>query len=289
MSAIIRMLRIKDWVKNLFLFIPTFFAGNIFNVSQLALLLAGAFAFSLAASGIYVMNDYRDRELDRLHPKKRKRPIASGEVSERTAKSVMVLLLLSSLALSFIINHDFSYLLVIYILLNIGYSLGLKNIAILDLFIVASGFLLRVYAGGFIADGPVTEWLAIMILLLALFLVTAKRRDDLVIRSETGEYVRKASRSYNLEFINSCLTLLSAVIIVAYIMYTISPAVTDRFRSTHLFMTTVFVIAGIMRYLQITFVEQDSGSPTAILYKDKFILITILGWIISFYLIIYNT
>jgi decaprenyl-phosphate phosphoribosyltransferase len=128
-----------------------------------------------------------------------------------------------------------------------------------------------------------------MILLLALFLVTAKRRDDLIIRSETGDLVRKASKSYNLEFINSCLTLLSAVIIVAYIMYTVSPEVSDRFKSANLFMTTVFVIAGIMRYLQITFVEQDSGSPTSILYKDKFILITILGWIISFYLIIYSS
>jgi magnesium-transporting ATPase (P-type) len=118
--------------------------------------------------------------------------------------------------------------------------------------------------------------------------VTAKRRDDLIIRSETGESVRKASTSYNLEFINSCITLLSAVIVVAYIMYTISPTVVERFKSNHLFMTTVFVIAGIMRYLQITFVEQDSGSPTSILYKDKFILITILGWIVSFYLIIYN-
>jgi decaprenyl-phosphate phosphoribosyltransferase len=289
MNAVIRLLRIKDWVKNLFLFIPTFFAGNIFNFNQLALLMAGAFAFSLVASGIYVMNDFRDRHVDRLHPKKKKRPIASGEVSEKTARITMIILLVSGLALSFVINHDFSYILVTYMLLNIGYSMGLKNIAIVDLFIVASGFLLRVYAGGFIADVPVTDWLAIMILLLALFLVTAKRRDDLLIRSETGELVRKASKSYNLEFINSCLTLLSAVIIVAYIMYTISPAVTDRFKSTHLFMTTVFVIAGIMRYLQITFVEQDSGSPTAVLYKDKFILITILGWIISFYLIIYNT
>jgi magnesium-transporting ATPase (P-type) len=123
---------------------------------------------------------------------------------------------------------------------------------------------------------------------VAAFLVTAKRRDDLIIRSETGESVRKASTSYNLEFINSCITLLSAVIVVAYIMYTISPTVVERFKSNHLFMTTVFVIAGIMRYLQITFVEQDSGSPTSILYKDKFILITILGWIVSFYLIIYN-
>jgi 4-hydroxybenzoate polyprenyltransferase len=201
----------------------------------------------------------------------------------------MGILVIGGLLLSYLINIDFFYLLLVYVLLNIGYSAGLKNVAILDLFIVAFGFLLRIYSGGAIVNVPITDWLAIMILLLALFLVTAKRRDDLIIRSETGELVRKASKSYNLEFINSCITLLSAVIIVAYIMYTISPAVTDRFKSTHLFMTTIFVIAGIMRYLQITFVEQDSGSPTSILYRDKFILITILGWIISFYLIIYTT
>jgi decaprenyl-phosphate phosphoribosyltransferase len=289
MKPVIRLLRIKQWVKNLFLFIPTFFAGNIFNISGLGLLFVGAFAFSLVASGIYVLNDYQDRHVDRLHPRKKIRPIASGEVSEKAAKFLTVLLLLGGLALAFFIDINFFYILVTYVLLNIAYSMGMKNIAILDLFIVASGFLLRVYAGGFVADVPVTEWLAIMILLLALFLVTAKRRDDLIIKTETGELVRKASKSYNLEFINSCLTLLSAVIIVAYIMYTVSPAVTDRFKSTHLFMTTVFVIAGIMRYLQITFVEQDSGNPTSILYKDKFILITILGWIISFYLIIYTT
>lgn len=289
MKAVIRLLRIKQWVKNLFLFIPVFFAGNIFNFSKLALILSGAFAFSLVASGIYVLNDYQDRQVDRLHPRKKTRPIASGEVSERTAQVLMVILLGGGLALSFFINQLFFYILVIYVVLNIGYSMGLKNVAILDLFIVASGFLLRVYSGGIIANVPVTEWLAIMILLLALFLVTAKRRDDLLIRSETGELVRKASQSYNLEFINSCLTLLSAVIIVAYIMYSVSPEVTERFKSSHLFMTTVFVIAGIMRYLQITFVEQDSGSPTNVLYRDKFILVTIVGWILSFYLIIYTT
>lgn len=289
MKAIVRLLRIKQWVKNLFLFVPTFFAGNIFNVGELVQLLAGAAAFSLAASGIYIMNDYKDRHVDRLHPRKRLRPIASGEVNEKTALLLMVILLAGGLAWSFLIHINFFYLLSTYVLLNIGYSLGLKNIAILDLFIVAFGFLLRIYSGGVIVDVPITDWLAVMILLLSLFLVTAKRRDDLIIRSETGEFVRKASKSYNLEFINSCLTLLSAVIIVAYIMYTVSNDVVERFRSSHLFMTTIFVIAGIMRYLQITFVEQDSGNPTSILYKDKFILITIAGWILSFYLIIYSS
>jgi decaprenyl-phosphate phosphoribosyltransferase len=289
MRAVIRLLRIKQWVKNLFLFVPTFFAGQIFNVPDLILLLGGTLAFSLAASGIYILNDYKDRHVDRLHPRKKLRPIASGEVNEATAQVLMVILLAAGLVWSIFININFFYLLLAYVVLNLGYSMGLKNVAILDLFIVAFGFLLRIYSGGAIVGIPITDWLAIMILLLALFLVTAKRRDDLIIRSETGELVRKASRSYNLEFINSCLTLLSAVIIVAYIMYTVSNEVVERFDSSHLFMTTVFVIAGIMRYLQITFVEQDSGNPTSILYKDKFILITIVGWIASFYLIIYST
>jgi decaprenyl-phosphate phosphoribosyltransferase len=286
--AIIRLMRVKQWVKNLFLFVPTFFAGHLFEFTEMFRLAGGALAFSLVASGIYIINDYKDREIDKLHPRKKTRPIASGEVSESLAKVLMVVLLGTGLIWSFFIEINFFYLLTAYMLLNVGYSMGLKNIAILDLFIVAFGFLIRVYSGGVIVGITITDWLAVMILLLALFLVTAKRRDDLVIRSETGESVRKASSSYNLEFINSIITLLSAVIIVAYIMYTVSPAVAQNFKSRHLFMTTVFVIAGIMRYLQITFVEQDSGSPTSILYKDKFILITILGWIISFYIIIYT-
>ncbi len=288
MKAIVRLLRIRQWVKNLFLFVPTFFAGNLFHVDHLVRLLAGAAAFSLVASGIYIINDYKDRHADRLHPRKRLRPIASGEVAESTAKFLMVLLPAAGLAWSIFIEVNFFYLLLAYVVLNLGYSMGLKNVAILDLFIVAFGFLLRIYSGGVIVDVPITDWLAVMILLLALFLVTAKRRDDLIISTETGaEVVRKASRSYNLEFINSCLTLLSAVIIVAYIMYTVSNEVVERFNSSHLFMTTIFVIAGIMRYLQITFVEQDSGNPTSVLYKDKFILVTIFGWIASFYIIIY--
>jgi decaprenyl-phosphate phosphoribosyltransferase len=287
MQAIIKLIRIKQWVKNLFLLIPIFFAGNLFELSELKQLMLGVLAFSLVASAVYVINDYKDRELDRLHPRKKTRPLASGAVTQATAWILMIGLTCGGLLLAAYININFFYLLLGYLILNVGYSLGLKNVPILDLFIVASGFLIRVYCGGIIANVAVTHWLSIMILLLALFIVLAKRRDDLLIQSETGEIVRKASRSYNLEFINSCLTLISAVVIVAYIMYTVSPEVTERFKSDNLFSTTIFVIAGIMRYLQITFVEQDSGSPTTILFKDKFILVTVIGWIFSFYLIIY--
>ena len=157
----------------------------------------------------------------------------------------------------------------------------------MDLFVVSLGFLLRVYAGGVLAGLAITHWLSMMILLLSLFLIIAKRRDDLLVNAENNCVVRKTSKAYNLEYINSCVTLLSAVMVVAYVMYTLSPEVTERFQSDYLFITTIFVIAGIMRYLQITFVEQRSGSPTNIFVKDKFILLTIAGWIISFYIIIY--
>lgn len=286
-SAIIRLIRVRQWVKNLFLFIPSFFAGNLFKIDELLLVAAGAIAFSFVASGVYVINDYRDRHVDRMHPKKKFRPLASGEVSTTTAWLLIVVLVSTGLAAAAASNMAFFYILSAYFILNLGYSLGLKNIGIVDLFIVSLGFLFRVYSGGVIADLYITHWLSLMILLLALFLIIAKRRDDLLLNAKNGSVVRKSTQSYNLDFINSCVTLLSAVVIVAYIMYTVSPEVTERFNSDYLFVTTIFVIAGIMRYLQIVFVEKRSGSPSRIFVKDKFILGTIVAWVLSFYLIIY--
>lgn len=289
MKSIIRLIRVRHWVKNLFLFIPSFFAGHLFRTDELLMVLAGAFAFSLVASGVYVINDYQDRVVDRLHPTKKLRPLAAGEIGTVTAWILIITLVASGLLLSAALEMAFFYLLLTYFVMNLGYSFGLKNIPILDLFIVSLGFLIRIYSGGVIADLPITHWLSIMILLLALFLIIAKRRDDILINAQNGGIIRKSTQSYNLDFINSCITLLSAVVIVAYIMYTVSQEVTERFNSDYLFITTIFVIAGIMRYLQIIFVENKSGSPTKIFVKDKFILLTIAAWIMSFYIIIYAT
>lgn len=287
MRSVIHLIRVRQWVKNLFLFIPSFFAGHLFKTEELLMVGIGVFAFSLVASGVYIINDYRDRFIDRLHPTKKFRPLASGEIGTATAWILIVGLVVSGMAIAAYLEMTFFYILVTYFVLNLGYSFGLKNIAIVDLFIVSLGFLLRVYSGGVIADLPITHWLSIMILLLALFLIIAKRRDDILINAKNGCVIRKSTQAYNLDFINSCITLLSAVVIVAYIMYTVSPEVTERFNSDYLFITTIFVIAGVMRYLQIIFVENKSGSPTRIFVKDKFILMTIVGWILSFYLIIY--
>ena len=287
MKSVIHVMRVRQWVKNLFLFIPSFFAGHLFKTEELFMVGIGALAFSLVASSVYIINDYRDRFVDRLHPTKKFRPIASGEIGTTTAWVLIVVLAIAGLTIAAFLEMTFLYILVTYLALNLGYSFGLKNIAIVDLFIVSLGFLLRVYSGGVIADLPITHWLSVMILLLALFLIIARRRDDILINAKNGCVIRKSTQAYNLDFINSCITLLSAVVIVAYIMYTVSPEVTERFNSDYLFVTTIFVIAGVMRYLQIIFVENKSGSPTRIFVKDKFILVTIAGWILSFYLIIY--
>lgn len=287
--SIINLIRVKQWVKNFFLFIPSFFAGTLFRISEIQSLSIGFLAFSLVASGIYILNDYQDRHVDRLHPKNKLRPIASGEVNALSAWILILVLTGAGLFIAGSLNISFLYLLLAYFGINVAYCLGLKNVPIVDLFIVASGFLIRVYSGGVIANHEITHWLSLMILLLSLFLVVAKRRDDLMLHSQTGGVIRKSSQSYNLEFINSSLTLVSAVTVVAYIMYTVSPEVTERFDSDYLFITTIFVIAGVMRYLQITFVEKRSGNPTTVLLKDKFILFTIISWFLSFYIIIYTT
>ncbi len=226
-------------------------------------------------------------ELIKFHPVKSKRALASGSVNKYLAIVVSILLLIVGLTWAFFIRDKFFFVLSIYFLLNLGYSLGLKKIAILDILIIAIGFVLRVKAGAVIARIGLSEWLTIMIFLLALFLAIGKRRDDVLIKLDSGNEMRQSIKGYNLEFINVALSLICAVMVVAYFMYAMSDEVMIRLGTYRLYYTCLFVMAGILRYLQIIFVKRDSESPVKILYKDRFIQITILFWIISFYMILY--
>ena len=284
-----KLVRANQWVKNTFLFIPIFFAGELFELSKLFHVFIGFISFCFASSLIYIVNDIRDVEFDKLHPEKSKRPIASGIISKSRAITISVVLGILSILSSYGLERNFLIVLIIYILINLFYSFGLKRISILDILIVASGFVLRAIGGGFLADVPISQWLVIMIFLLSLFLVIAKRREDILEFLESGKIVRKSVEKYNLEFINSVLTMLCGVIIVSYIMYSISPQVAGQFDASYLYLTSVFVIAGLTRYLQITFVENKSGSPVKVLYSDRFIHITLVLWIISFFIILYGT
>jgi 4-hydroxybenzoate polyprenyltransferase len=168
-----------------------------------------------------------------------------------------------------------------YFILNIAYSIKLKHITIVDIFVIAIGFVLRLFAGASVIDNKLSMWIIIMTFLLALFLAVAKRRDDIILASQ-GKATRKNIDGYNLEFVNAVMVFMSGVIVVAYILYTVSEDVINRFHTRYLYLTTFFVILGIMRYMQITFVEQNSGNPTKLVLKDGFLQITIVLWLISF-------
>jgi decaprenyl-phosphate phosphoribosyltransferase len=289
MKYYLKLLRPKDWAKNLFLIVPSFFAGQFFVPSQVPRILEGFIAFCFFASGIYIINDYRDIEDDRKHPVKCKRPLASGMVKKPAAVAICVGLLIVGGFMGWLADPHFHFLFIlgIYFILNLFYSFGLKNIAILDILILSTGFVLRVKGGAVISNVETSEWLIIMTFLLSLFMAIAKRRDDLLLKGTTGTDMRKSMSGYNLDFLNTMLGLSSAIIIVAYINYTISPITVMRLGTYRLYYSSIFVIAGLMRYLQITFVLKKSGSPTEILYKDFFIQITLVLWIISIYLILY--
>lgn len=286
--AYLNLLRPKDWAKNLFLFIPLFFSGELFRWNLYPLLLLGFSCFSLVASAIYIINDYRDVDDDRKHPVKRRRPLASGAVPLPAALALCALCLLAGFGAALLwLKLKFVFVLAIYFGLNLGYSFGLKSIAILDILLLAAGFVLRVKGGAVLVGVGLSEWLNIMVFLLALFMAIGKRRDDVVLKLASGTDLRKSVKGYNLEYLNVVLSLVCAVIIVAYFMYTMSPEVRLRLGTYRLYYTCLFVLAGILRYLQLIFVKADGGSPTAVLYKDRFIQAAILFWIASFYLILY--
>lgn len=284
----VKLLRPKDWAKNLFLLLPVFFSGELFDWAKYPALVGGIIAFSCIASSIYIINDYRDIEDDRKHHEKMSRPLASGAVSKSAAIAICLLLILLGFGIAYIIRDKFLFVLGIYFLLNLGYSFGLKNIPILDIFIIAIGFVLRVKGGAVIIHVGLSEWLTIMVFLLALFMAIGKRRDDVLLKISSGTDMRKSIKGYNLELLNVLTALVCAVIVVSYFMYTMSPEVLRRMGTYRLYYTCLFVLAGIMRYLQIIFVQATSGSPTKILYKDRFIQASIILWILSFYLIIYT-
>jgi len=283
-KQIIKLLRPHQYIKNLFIFAPLFFSFQIDKGGVTASLVA-FILFSLLASSIYILNDYIDIEEDKKHPTKKFRPLASGTISKKAGIFLFLSLSVFSLMGAFFYNNSLFFVLIIYFLLNILYSLKLKHIAIIDIFIISTGFVLRLYAGSAATGIYLSHWIIIMTFLLALFLALAKRRDD-VLLSQAGKETRKNIDGYNLEFVNTAMTLMSAVIIVSYILYTVSNKIIEKFHTNYLFGTTFFVMLGILRYMQITFVEQKSGSPTKIVLKDRFLQFTIISWLISFVLVV---
>ena len=291
MKNIVILLRPQQWLKNGFIFIPLFFDHKLTDWYCLCSAILAFFAYSFAASAIYCLNDLIDVEADKRHPKKCKRPIAAGVISKAQALLLVALCLGVAFAIASMLDSYAQWkvmgILGVYIVMNIAYCLKLKQMAIVDVFIIAVGFVLRIFVGGFATGVVLSQWIVLMTFLLALFLAFAKRRDDVVIYEDTGVLARKNVNRYNLPFMNQVIGVISSITMVCYIMYTVDPEVIARMGSRYVYLTSVFVLAGIIRYLQLTIVDVKSGSPTKVLMKDRFVQCSIIGWIITFVLIIY--
>lgn len=289
---IVILLRPQQWVKNGFVFLPLFFNGQLFDADALLSTFMAFVAFCFAAAGIYCMNDIVDAEADRRHPKKCSRPIASGAISTALGWALAAICLATSFVSAFFVGDSWTNVAIvigIYFVMNIAYCLRLKQIAIVDVFIISIGFVLRIFVGGFATGIFISHWIVLMTFLLALFLALAKRRDDVAIYEQTGVLPRKNVAAYNLDFMNQAIGIVAAITMVCYIMYTVSPDVVARFEGggKYLYLTSIFVLAGIIRYLQITIVNLSSGSPTKVLIHNRFLQICLACWIVSFLIIIY--
>ena len=290
MKKTLLLIRPQQWIKNGFVLIPMFFGGRLLNADDAIASVVTFFAFSFAASAIYCFNDIVDVDADRRHPVKCRRPIASGAVSVPTAYALMaVLALLSALLLFFLPQRagETAGIVAFYFLLNMAYCIWLKRHAIIDVCTVAFGFVLRILAGGMACDVAVSNWLVLMTFLLALFLSFAKRRDDVLRMNETGEPPRRNTIRYNITFVNQAITITGTVTLVCYIMYTVSPEVVSRFHAPYLYLTSIFVLVGLLRYMQLTVVDEVSGDPTKILLRDRFTQAIVVAWLMAFLLIIY--
>lgn len=289
LKALAQLARPYQYVKNAFVLAPLFFSGLLLNVDLIWKSLCAFVIFSIIASAVYAVNDIRDLENDRKHEKKRFRPLPAGTVTVREATVFAIGLFALGFGAAAWLHLGVLALMVFYVLINLGYSFGLKNIAILDVFIVATGFLIRIFVGAAVTGIALSQWIILMTMLLALILALGKRRDDVLIYEKTGTKVRKALEGYNLPFVDASINILAATTMVSYIMYTLDTSAANAAsnRSHYLYLTFVFVLMGLFRYFQQLYVFKTSGSPTKLVFKDHFLQIIIVLWVLSFVAVLY--
>lgn len=290
MKNLIRLIRPHQWVKNLVVLLPVFFGGALLHIESVYAGLVTALCFSFAASSIYCLNDIVDVEDDRQHPVKCHRPMASGAISITQGYTLMFLMFVLSMLSTFLLRQsqlDTASVILFYWLLNIAYCLKLKQYAIIDVCVVSFGFVLRILAGGYATSIHLSKWIVLMTFLLMLFLSFAKRRDDVVRMNETGHAPRQNTIRYNLTFINQAITITASVTLVCYIMYTVSPETIQNFHTDYLYLTSVFVLVGLLRYIQIAVVDKRSGDPTKVMLHDRFMQFVVLAFGLAFLFIIY--
>lgn len=288
MKEFFSLLRIKQWIKNLFVFAPIVFSEKFFNLRFFIPTLIVFFLISFISSGLYMINDVVDAEKDRLHPEKRNRPIASGRINKRFAIFVSSILLILPLFYSYTMGKGLFLILLTYIGLNILYSFYLKRIVILDVMLISANFVLRVFSGSIIFSIPISSWLILCTIFISLFLGFSKRRFELSSLGGNAVNHREVLSLYSIPFLDQMITVVTASTIISYALYTVSNETVKRF-GNGLIYSLPFVIYGIFRYLFIVYVKGKGGDPTKILTEDIPLILDVVLWIlfIVFYIYIY--
>ena len=281
-------LRPHQWVKNVLVFGGLVFSHSLTNPTSVLLSLHAFFTFCFASSAVYLLNDLNDLEEDRRHPEKRHRPLAAGELSPTTVVTTMVLLTIASIGNAFLIETGFGIILVLYLLMNVAYSLQLKHAVILDVMIIAMGFVLRAVSGAVVIGVEVSPWLVLCTLTLALLVGFGKRRNELIVLKQDAANHRVCLEAYSQQFLDVMMTISAAAAVVTYALYALAEETVARFGSHGLVLTTPFVIYGVFRYLFLIYQRAEGGDPARLFVRDRPMILNSALWVIVACLVIYT-
>jgi 4-hydroxybenzoate polyprenyltransferase len=286
-SALLISTRPRQWPKNAFIFAALLFSKNAFHLPMLGKTIAGFIVLCLITGATYLFNDIMDRNNDRIHPEKSKRPIAAGLLAVPTAAIAVAVITIVGLGVSWRIDSRFFIIAIVYLLLQLGYSTLLKHIVILDVLTITTGFVLRVLAGAVIIHVAISSWLLVCTFLLALFLALCKRRHELMLLDEGAVTHRRVLGDYSIPLLDQMISVTTASTVVAYTLYTMSEQTIAKFGTERLVYTVPFVIYGIFRYLYLVHIRKAGGSPETLLLTDLPLIAGIVVWAITAAAIIY--
>jgi 4-hydroxybenzoate polyprenyltransferase len=285
----LKLVRVPQWVKNFFVFVPLLFSQHLFDVDYFTTTLFAFVVFCLASSLIYVINDIIDIEADKAHPTKKNRPLPAGLISKRSALIVAVVITAVIVILLPQFNKEFLYFVTAFVLLNLLYSFWFKHIVILDVFSIAAGFSIRVLAGAVVISVPISSWLILTTMFISLFLGVMKRHSELILVAENENAPsRKVLSQYSLNFADQMATVAAAGVIICYALYTVSERTVSAFGTENLIYTTPFVVYGIFRFMYLEYISNKGDNTTKIVFTDLQIILTVLIYTITTVLIIYK-
>lgn len=288
MPPLLRALRPAQWVKNVFVLAPLVFARRLLDLESVERALLAVFAFCAASAAVYLWNDLRDREEDRRHPLKRHRPLASGELSAATATATAIALALAAGAAALALGRTLTLILVVYLVLNALYSGGLKKVVLVDVMLVALGYVLRVLAGSAAIGVETSHWLLLCTILLALFLVLSKRRHEVLLLAGEAADHRPVLGHYSPAFLDQLINVVTASSVVCFALYAVDAETVARFGSDRLVWTMPLVLFGVFRYLYLVYQQSDRRNPTEAVLTDLPSLVNLLLWTLSVAAIVYG-